>query len=158
MTKTIKVNEETLTHVKEIAMSEHLTQNEVVKRAIDLYKIKIAIQRTNNNELPILQVVHNELPLDGHKLATLKIGDYIILNLLYGDFKVPMNSVLEVKTLNEVFGTASVVGIHKDALSRTFERFERFKDMEVQFCLADIRDFTDSPPINLRETWKLSLD
>lgn len=82
ISKTFKINESTMNEIKTLSATQNLPQSEVIDRAISLLKTQIALQRENNKKM--IKIVPKSLPVPCDKLASVKEGGYIILELKFG--------------------------------------------------------------------------
>lgn len=141
ISKTFKINESTMNEIKTLSATQNLSQGDVIDRAISLLTTQIELQRENNKEM--IKIVPKSLPVPSDKLASVKEGGYIILELKFGEMTFSLHSLLKVESCNDVFGEASFIDVRENEKHKSFESFEAYKGKTLKFSLSDIWDYTD---------------
>ncbi|MBL5824256.1 hypothetical protein JBO39_23940 [Serratia marcescens] len=139
--KTFKIDESTMNKIKTLSATQNLPQGDVIDRAIALLTTQIELQRENNKEM--ITIVPKSLPIPSEKLASVKEGGYIILELKFGEMTFSLHSLLKVESCNGVFGEASFIDVREGEKHKTFNSFEEYEGKIVKFSLSDIWDYTD---------------
>lgn len=130
-----------MNEIKTLSATQNLSQGDVIDRAISLLTTQIELQRENNKEM--IKIVPKSLPVPSDKLASVKEGGYIILELKFGEMTFSLHSLLKVESCNDVFGEASFIDVRENEKHKSFESFEAYKGKTLKFSLSDIWDYTD---------------
>ncbi len=141
ISKTFKIDESTMSKIKNLAANENLPQGDIIDSAIALLATHIELQKENFKRM--IKIVPKPTAIASDKLISVKEGGYIILELVFGDMTFSMHSVLQVTSCNSVFGKATFIKVQESQKHKTFDSFDQYKGETIEFSLSDIWDYTD---------------
>lgn len=131
-----------MNQLKTLSASQNWSQGDVIDRAITLLATQIELQEENRKKM--INIVPKISAIPGDRLASVKEGGYIILELKFEEMALSMFSLLQVNSCNGVFGAATFIDVRDSEKYKTFENFEKFKGKTINFSMSDIWDYTDN--------------
>jgi hypothetical protein len=139
--KTFKIQENTMNDIKTLAVSQNLTQGEVIDRAVKLFSAEVALsEKGQEQQIRVIQRSEGTT-----ELSKIKKGGYIILELQFEEEKFSMHSVLKVEEIDGLlFGKASFMGVRAGERRKTFNSYEKYQGLIVDFSLLDVWDYTEN--------------